>query len=271
MPSPFPGMDPYSECQANWQDFHNRLVASICNVLGVALPGDYIAQTDEHIEIVGPDEAPGPHYRPDVLIAREPGRRSSLASPAGGTMTMERVVVEPVAVEPVSIEFRTIREEEGRSTWVEILLLPDLELVTVIEVLSPSNKETPGRPAYLRKRDDLHKRGINLVEIDLLLAGLRPPMSDPLPEWNYVAIVSRREQFPIGEAHRWSIRDPFPAIPIPLRAPDPDILLNLAPLTRDVYDTGRYGRRLRYDKPLPKGLPLRPEDREWSEGFGVLA
>ena len=54
--------------------------------------------------------------------------------------------------------------EEIRQTWLEIRRLPELELVTVIEVLSPVNKTWPGRPSYLAKRDDLHASRINLVK-----------------------------------------------------------------------------------------------------------
>jgi hypothetical protein len=57
--------------------------------------------------------------------------------------------------------------EEIRETWIEIRRLPDLELVTVIELLSPTNKAGTGRLEYLEKRHELHTRRVNLVEIDL--------------------------------------------------------------------------------------------------------
>ena len=239
MPSPFPGMDPYIECQANWQDFHNCLIAEIRKVLGVALPGDYIAQTDEHVEIVGPDESPWPHYRPDVMVAREPGPRSPLRLAGWRTMTMEPVTKEPVVIEPVPIERRSLREEEGRSTWVEILLLPDLELVTVIEVLSPSNKERPGRPAYLRKRMTCSIAGSTSSRSTCCWPGSARRWAIPLPAWNYSRSCRAASESRWPTSIGWSIREPLPAIPIPLRAPDPDVLLNLAPLARDVYDTRR--------------------------------
>ena len=61
------------------------------------------------------------------------------------------------------------RVEEVRITWVEIRALPDLELVTAVEVLAPINKWGHGRQVYLDKRDKLHASRVNLVEIDLLL------------------------------------------------------------------------------------------------------
>ena len=48
MAGPFPGMDPYLELKASWPDFHNRLIAEICNALGGSLPGSYVrASTNE--------------------------------------------------------------------------------------------------------------------------------------------------------------------------------------------------------------------------------
>lgn len=60
----------------------------------------------------------------------------------------------------------------------------------------------------------------------------------------------------------WSIRRPLPAIPIPLRAPDPDVWLDLAAVFTTTYDRARYGRVLDYRRPLD--LPLLDEDRIWA-------
>src|SRR4051794_1465071 len=96
MAGPFPGMDPYIESQGNWQDFHNRLIAETCNVLGVQLPEDYVARVDESIEVVGFGEDGATLYRPDVLVARqgrpESKERSEVASP--GLATIEPILNE---------------------------------------------------------------------------------------------------------------------------------------------------------------------------------
>src|SRR3954471_25029880 len=147
MAGPFPGMDPYIESQGNWQDFHNRLITEMCNSLGVQLPEDYVARVDESIEVVGCGEDEGTGYRPDVLVARQGRTESSERSGPGGTglATIEPILNEVVDRDP----------EEIRQTWLEIRRLPKLELVTVVEVLSPVNKGWPGRANYLAKRDDL--------------------------------------------------------------------------------------------------------------------
>ena len=67
------------------------------------------------------------------------------------------------------------------------------KLVTVIEVLSPTNKlRQPGRKQYLRKRDKIFDSRTSLVEIDLLRAGKVMPIAIPsLVKGDYRILVSR--------------------------------------------------------------------------------
>jgi Protein of unknown function (DUF4058) len=256
MAGPFPGMDPYIECQGNWKDFHNSLIGEIRTALGMRLPENYVARVDERIEVVGFDEEAGTAYKPDVLVAwrERPEKAERTATLAPSTATLDPVLIEVSERDP----------EEVRHTWLEIRRLPDLELVIVIEVLSPANKSRFTRQLYLDKREDLHARKINLVEIDLLLAGHRVPMKQPLIEGNYYVIVARGPKLPLAEVYRRSVRDRLPTIPIPLRDPDPDVEIDLQELVNRVYDLGRYGRTLRYDQLLPESLPLHPDDRSWA-------
>ena len=79
----------------------------------------------------------------------------------------------------------------------------------------------------------------------------------------YYAIVARGAQLPLAEVYRWSVRDSLPRIPIPLRKPDPDVLIDLAASVSRVHDLGRYARTLRHGLPLPETMSLTPEDRAW--------
>ena len=257
MAGPFPGMDPYLELQESWPDFHNRLITEICNELGSSLPDAYVPRVDERIEVVSWAREPTRSFRPDVLVGRfEKGAVSSGVAMASAP---------PATLEPKLVEILDRDPEELRITWVEIRALPELDLVTAIEVLSPINKSGPGRQAYLDKRDKLHGSRVNLVEIDLLLGGAPLPMKERIEPGAYYAVVARGAQLPLAEVYRWTVRDLLPRIPIPLREPDPDVPIDLAALVTRVYNLGRYARTLQHGPTLPDTTSLTPEDRAWVE------
>jgi hypothetical protein len=158
------------------------------------------------------------------------------------------------------------RIAESCVRWIEIVKLPEQSLITVIEILSPSNKAGSGRSDYLAKRNELiDQETVNLVEIDLLLGGSRMPMSRRLPPGDYYATVARAERRPDAEVYAWPIRRPLPAVPIPLHAPDGDVSLQLAEVVSMAYDRGGFARSMRYGELLPPTFPINPADRAWVE------
>jgi hypothetical protein len=48
-----------------------------------------------------------------------------------------------------------------------------------------------------------------------------------------------------------------------LRAPDPDVLIDLAAVFTTAYDPGRFGRRINYESGVTGSL--KDADREWVE------
>jgi hypothetical protein len=243
-------MDPFLESQGFWQDFHTSLLTYCRAALNLTLPGHYAALIEERITLVDLTGEALRGFRPDVSIVRGDGgdapRRES-----GSVATLE-----PVAVPLARKDLDQVRER-----WIEIKRLPDLSLVTVIEILSPTNKSGLGRTEYLTKRRELLDQPVHTVEIDLLLGGFRLPMGGPVPPGDYFAYVSRAEKRESSDVYAWSIRRPLPEIPIPLSAPDPDLRLDLAAVMARSYDQGRYGRLIRYASPL--GLPLESGDQDW--------
>src|SRR4051812_34613191 len=68
--------------------------------------------------------------------------------------------------------FTSIVREEHLEQYIEIRQRVDGRLVTLIDVVSPTNKTTNvGRQAYLDKRKEGRTQNSNLVEIDLVLQG----------------------------------------------------------------------------------------------------
>lgn len=152
--------------------------------------------------------------RPDLSITHDANERAA-SNERSGIATLEPVTVPLVIL------------EEPRETYIELLHRPERNLVAVLELLSPSNKTEPGRSVYLARRNSLLHQSVHLVELDLLLGGLRPPFAKPLRHGDYFAMVSRGDHRPNCAVYAWSLRQPLPPIPIPLKAPDPDIWLNL--------------------------------------------
>jgi hypothetical protein len=162
----------------------------------------------------------------------------------------------------VSYRWRDVdRSKWGRTGFGADPTWRSIELVTAIEVLSPIKKSWHGRSGYLDKRDKWHEARVNVVEIDLLLSGGPMPMKRPSAPGGYYAIVARGARLPLAEVYRWSVRDPLPRLPIPLREPDPGISIDLGARVTRVYDLGRYARTISRDRPLPEAVSPSPEGR----------
>src|ERR1700745_3510196 len=93
--------------------------------------------------------------------------------------------------------FTSIIREEHHEEYIEIRQRSDGRLVTMVDVVSPSNKRTDcGRDAYLQKRREGRGGGASLVEIDLVIQG-QPMLEysrEGLPDWDYAVTVTRSTQ-----------------------------------------------------------------------------
>jgi hypothetical protein len=259
MPSPFPGMDPYIEAMNRWADFHQEFLVQCRAQLNERLPENYAATLGERIEMIEDREFDRRQRSvgPDVTILHDPG---TVARPAKETL--------PVGMlEPTTLANDIEYFDPPKQVYVEITYLPDDRVVTDIELLSPSNKRrgSRDRAAYLAKRQNLIIHEVNLVEIGLLVGGERMPMRDPLPAADYFVLITQGPQWGQSDVYSWSVRDPLPTIPIPLKPEDGTVPLELAPAFAQTYDHGRYGRLLRYGRPLPSGLSN--ADQVWAQGL----
>jgi hypothetical protein len=249
MPSPFPGMDPYLEDPAYWSDFSARFLTYLCDLVNERLPDNYEARIDEKVNLIETSPDRIKLIEPDMALSQDRPSAPGAVAP-GGAATLEPVTIPHLFV-----------EEEQHERWIEILHRPERSLVTVVELLSPSNKEAPGLHRYRDKRFALLMQDVHLVEIDLLLAGSRLKLRDPLPPADYYVLVSRGDQRPNCQVYHWTLPQPLPVIPIPLKAPDPDLSINLGEVFATAYDKGRYARSLKYGAPPAVRLPA--ESREW--------
>jgi len=245
-------MDPYLESPAHWSDFHSRFIGALSEVIATAVPDHYYARIGEDVVMIQPEFPRRQGREPDVLIGRDPTR----AGDAARVAIMSRDRIQPTRL--ANIEFL----DPHRETFIELLRLPEQELVGVVELLSPTNKSGDGRGFYLEKRQQYLRQSVHIIELDLIRAGKRLQLDSPLPAGDYYAFVSRADRRPICDVYPWMVRDPLPLLPIPLLPPDPDIEIDLGEAFRMTYERGHYERLIRYKQPPPPPS-FSQEDAAW--------
>jgi hypothetical protein len=140
--------------------------------------------------------------------------------------------------------------------------------ITVIELVSPTNKRGDGAVAFRARRHMFFDSGVNVVDIDLVRAGnwlrLLQPAHCPEELRTAYRVTYRLPRDP-GVVHYKPIhlREPLPTIAVPLRENDPEVSLRLQELIDRVYDGGRYSRRINYASPLP--VPPGGDDERWAD------
>ncbi len=249
MRSPFPGMDPYIEACYLWDDFHHNLISGIQSALAPVLPKRYVVRAGERAYVALTTEHGSDEYRvqADVSIARKPGTVTATAQSAPAA------VLEAAEADSAPVTMRAMVRTEFREGYLEIRESHgDRQVVTAIEVLSPSNKRfgSEGWIEYLRKRQACLSGLVNFVEIDLLRRGRRMPMEDDWPDSPYYLLVSRKAEAPRCSVWRACSTRPLPEIPIPLAPPDKDVPLSLQPLIDAVYERSQYDVDIDYRQPL---------------------
>lgn len=251
MPSPFPGMNPYFESPHFWRGFHNSFLTYLRAYLTTLVAPRYFIDYEESLFIDPDDEDALPRRRKfavaDVGVST-PGRpRGAVAARKGRGAVVGTIPM----TEPVRHKRRWLHVLDGRTRAV----------VTVIELLSPSDKR-PGkdRNRYLVKRRKLLKSRTHLVELDLLRGGRRLPV-EGLPECDYFCAVSRWAERPRCELYPFRLADPLPELPLPLLPGDDEPVFALKPVLDRTYDEGGYAHQL-YGEPLDP--PLAPEQAAWA-------
>lgn len=251
MPSPFPGMDPYLEGDL-WQEFHETLASAIRAQLMPRLTPKYVALLAKRYVIDSPvlglfDIAPRVFY-PDVHVVEAPeadGGAVAVAAPPIAIAAPEEELPSVMRLPQLAIEIRDVAARR---------------LVTVIEILSPANKQGEGAREYHERRLDLLEHtDVHLLEIDLLRGGSRIQLYGtprPAPYYVYLSRVSRR---PNTQIWRIQLRQRLPTVPVPLLHPDPDVALDLQAAVDACFALVGYERLLDYSAPLPPPELPEPE------------
>ena len=160
--------------------------------------------------------------------------------------------------------FTSVTREEHFEEHIEIHQRADARVVTLVDIVSPTNKTSEdGRKAYLEKRREAKTSGANLVEIDLVLQG--QPMLDysreGLPDWDYAVTVTRAQHPERYEIYTATLQKRLPRFRLPLSADDRDTVVDLHAAFARSYDQGNFGEIVNYER--DPSVPLTDEDRQW--------
>lgn len=243
-------MDPFLEEPGLWPDVHHEIISTARALLNPLLGPRYVVRIEERVYVADDDDPTFPFRIPDLRIAENPSRSGDPPS----------AITASSATIPLTVT--TMFEEEIRESRLEIVDREGRDVVTVIEVLSPSNK-VPGsksRESFMRKRSEVLHSPSHWVEIDLLRAGQVSFRIFGTP-CDYRIHVSPVELRPRG--HIWPVllRDRLPTIDIPLRKQDGAISLELQQVLDNAYERGAYDRSIDYRRePVP---PLSEADAAW--------
>jgi hypothetical protein len=257
MRPPFPGMDPWLEHPARWLGVHNSLITAIRDELASKVAPRYYVDIEQQTYLVLLD---GELFlsRPDIVVGRTKSRRPlprSLESSGSA------------AVGVLELDIEVPVKDRVDEWYLEIRHVGTGKLVTVIEVLSPTNKSPgAGRKKYCKKRNRIFGSNTSLIEIDLLRAGKPMPIRTREPvESDYRIMISRSQSRPRAKLLAFGVRQAIPAIPIPLLPKDPEPSLDLNSVLHALYERARFDLRLDYaNPPVP---PLSEGDADWARAI----
>jgi hypothetical protein len=139
-------------------------------------------------------------------------------------------------------------EEEVRQAYLNILDRESREVVTAIELLSPTNKlsNSAGRKSFEQKRREIMKSPSHWVEIDLLRGSRMVPVPRKVGPHEYLVHVSTNSLMPRGLLYPIRLAQRLPIIPIPLKPEDPDARLDLQVVLDSAYDRAGYDLEIDY-------------------------
>jgi hypothetical protein len=253
MASPFPGMNPYLEHPQLWPEVHHRLITAIAIAIQPSLLPKYRVAIEKRTYLSIDNNALMVGI-PDLSVVTT---QSPILPQQTETSTSEGIESVTVTL-PMPVEV-----QEG---YLEVREMGSGKVVTVIEILSPTNKR-PGRGKddYEQKRLDILSSSANLVEIDLLRDGKSPQILSVIPQTDYRILIARRRQRPQAKFLGFSIRQAIPAFKLPLQTGDREPEVSLQDLLREIYEQGGFDLAIDYSsEPFPI---LSESDHVWADAL----
>jgi hypothetical protein len=248
-------MNPWLENPLLWHSVHNRLIVALADDLAPRLRPRYFVANEIHTYVIQPpDTPPAPRY-PDIMVIQR-GNPALTTAPT----------VEPSPYLTVPVPQAELIDEG----YLEVRLIPSGEVVTVIELLSHTNKQRGEmRDEYLKKRKQLLKADVSFVEIDLLRAGPPMPYTERAQDAHYRLFIRHRDHPYQARLYPFNMRQPIPTFPLPLLPDDEEPIVDLQTLLNGVYERAGYDLVIHYNQPPEP--PLRDDDAAWAAQELALA
>lgn len=232
-------MDPYLEGSL-WTSFHHDLTSHLSDQIVAKLPENYVVLPEKYlvVETIAEEDQ---RLKPDVMIDRFRDTAPEYSGEVGQVATPTLFVPNP-------------QRWEYPKSYLKILDTDTSDTVTVIEILSPGNKEDDGLKKFRKKRDLLHESGVHFLEIDLLRRGKRTLSDEQLHEaapFDYMAALYRANSSGFN-VWTFGLKDSIPLLPVPLLFGDTDLTLDTQQEFEKIYAKRKYHKLLPYGQPAPR-------------------
>jgi len=251
----YPGINPHCNSQLQtpgndemlnqWSSFHSDHITDIGYALNrQLLPRGYYATSESSMQLrliylASGIEDSVQTRRPDVAILATPSAQAVEAVMTANRPTFTLELDDP--------------DDDPNDVYMAVVIrtLTGDELVTRIELLSPSNMPGQGGYAhYDHNRTEALKHGASLVELDYLheFRPIHPgvPIYPTKPDSHaYALYVTRAPAFGKGakvDVFSFDAASPFPIIEIPLRG-DESLIFDLGAVYHHTFEQGGWGIR----------------------------
>jgi hypothetical protein len=249
-------MDPYLEHPDLWPDVHLGLIAALRDSLAPRLRPKYRVAIEKRAYLAEP-EGLALVGRPDVSVLGVDTARSGSQHGHGPSSVS--------TIEPITVTLPM--GEVVREGYLEVRDVLTGTVITVVEILSPSNKKLgEGRAVFESKRQRVLASATHLVEIDLLRGGQpMPTLEHKPPPGRYSILVSRSPARPAAKLYTFGVRDAIPPFSLPLASGDEEPAVDLGLILHSLYERAGYDLAVDYGREPEPALP--PSDAEWADAL----
>lgn len=166
--------------------------------------------------------------------------------------------------------FTSVLRQDHAEEYIEIHNRTDERLVTLIEVVSISNRTLgEGRKQYHETRQAALSKRAHVVEIDLLTQGkpLLDYSRETLPELDFTVTVTRGGAPDRYEIYHTTLPKRLQKFKLPLATDDRDTILDLQIAHARAFDHGQFASQVNYKKSLPADVRYTDTTRAWIEDW----